>query len=513
MSKKQVGKKLKVVISEQDKLKSKLKDWKWRLKSWKLYKIKDKYWKVIPFKPNKYQIYLIDNLHYKNLILKARQLGFSTLIQVLMLDQALFRSNVACWVIAQWLREAKSIFDNKIKFAYDNLPLWLRAERPLKKDSTDTLEFSNWSSIYVWTSFRWWTLQYLHISEYWKICAKFPDRAKEINTWALEAVAEWNYVFIESTAEWKSWDFYDKSETAKKLTEIWKKLNVHEYKFFFFAWWEVDEYRLEDDDLVLSKETKNYFKKLKEEEKIDCDETQMKWYQVKAEEKKDEMLREYPSTPEEAFMVAIAWSYYKKWITKVREEWRLCRVPYEVELPVYTGWDLGGAWWWDAMVIWFYQVFWKEIRIIDFFAWTWYWLKDIHREILMPKPYNFWTMYLPHDAKVHSLNDRKTREETMIELWYEVEVLPKTLISDRIDSCRDSFKYMYFDKENCSDWLDKTAEYRRKWNDSTGCFMNVPEHKNSDVADALWYLAQAVNIKLESRIWWVVAETSYEDYF
>ena len=66
-----------------------------------------------------------------------------------MLDQALFRSNIACGVIAQGLREAKSIFDNKIKFAYDNLPEWLRAERTLTKDSTDTLEFNNGSSIYV----------------------------------------------------------------------------------------------------------------------------------------------------------------------------------------------------------------------------------------------------------------------------------------------------------------------------------------------------------------------------
>jgi hypothetical protein len=42
---------------------------------------------------------------------------------------------------------------------------------------------------------------------------------------------------------------------------------------------------------------------------------------------------------------------------------------------------------------------------------------------------------------------------------------------------------MYFDKENCSDALDKVAEYRRKWNESIGDFMNVPEHKNSHQAD------------------------------
>ncbi len=131
-------------MTEKEELESKLSDWRWRITSGKLYKIKDKNWKVIDFIPNKYQLHLINNLHYKNLILKARQLGFSTMIQILMLDQALFRNNIACWVIAQGLKEAKSIFDNKIKFAYDNLPDWLRATRPLVKNSSDT--YVQWDS-------------------------------------------------------------------------------------------------------------------------------------------------------------------------------------------------------------------------------------------------------------------------------------------------------------------------------------------------------------------------------
>lgn len=497
----------------QERLTELLWDYRRRLKSWTLYKIKDKYWKVIPFIPNKYQAYLLDNLHYKNLILKARQLGFSTFIQILMLDQVLFRSNIACWVIAQWLKEAKNIFDNKIKFAYDNLPEWLKQQRGIIKDNTDTIEFDNWSSIYVWTSFRWWTLQFLHISEYWKICAKFPERAREINTWALEAVASWCYVFIESTAEWKSWDFYDKSEVAKKLHLSWKKLNKHEYKFFFFPWWEVDEYRLDDKDLKLTQNVIDYFKDLELKEWIKCDEEQMKWYQMKKDDKKDDMFREYPSTPEEAFLVAIAWSYYKKWINKVLEDKRLCLVPYENSLPVHTAWDLWGAWWGDDMVVWFFQVYWKEIRVIDYFDWVWYWLKDIHREVLNKKEYNYWVVYLPHDAKVASMNDRKTREETMIELWYKVEVLPRTLISDRIDITRDAFQFMYFDESNCSEWLNKVAEYRRKWSDSQWTFLDVPEHKWSHSADWLWYMAQAVNLRMEdSWIGFVVSEVDYNDY-
>jgi hypothetical protein len=41
------------------------------------------------------------------------------------------------------LKEAKSIFDNKIKFAYDNLPDWIKNEITLVKDSADSLSFNN----------------------------------------------------------------------------------------------------------------------------------------------------------------------------------------------------------------------------------------------------------------------------------------------------------------------------------------------------------------------------------
>jgi len=481
-------------MSEEQKLKELLSDWKWRICSWKLYKIKDKKGKVIPFIPNPYQQHLIDNLHYKNLILKARQLGFSTMIQILMLDQALFRNNIACWVIAQGLREAKSIFDNKISFAYNNLPDWLKQARTLVKNSADTLEFNNWSSIYVGTSFRWGTLQYIHVSEYWKICAKFPERAKEINTWALEAVWAWNYVFIESTAEGKSWDFYLKAEKAKKLMLEEKTLNEHEFKFFFFAWWEVQEYRLDDKELVMTSETLNYFKTLDEDHQIVCDELQMKWYQVKKDEKHDDMLREYPSTPEEAFKIAIAGSYYKKRINIALKENRLCKVPYDPILPVHVWMDIGGAGWGDDMTCYFFQVFGKEIRFIDYCEGSWFSMQDLHSEVLIDKPYRWWTLYMPHDAEVHSQNDWKTRSQTMRELWYTIKVLTSRpwAVSERIQEVRNNFKNCYFDEEKCSDALDWLWEYKRKWSESIGDFLNQPDHNNSHNADAFWYSIIAV---------------------
>lgn len=474
-------------MTEREELENLLWDWKWRVCSWELYKIKDKNWKVVPFLPNKYQLFLLENLHNRNIILKARQLGFSTLIQILLLDQALFNDNVSCWVIAQWLKEAKSIFNNKVKFAYENLPEWLKELRPLISNSKDTLEFNNGSSFVVSVSFRWWTLQYLHISEYWKICAKFPERAREINTWALESVWSENYIFIESTWEWKSGDFFEKTKKAEELALSWKKLNELEYKFFFFPWWEVEEYRINDKNIILTSETLKYFEILENDYGIKCDEEQKRWYQLKKDDKKDDMFREYPSVSEESFKVAVEWSYYRKWINIAIKEQRLCFLPYDNSLPLYAWMDLWWAGGWDDMVVWFFQIFWKEIRFIDYFCWTWFSMRDLHSEILSQKPYKYEKIFMPFDAKVHSQNDWKTREETMKELGYKVEVLEKWGISDRIALVRDNFKYCFFDNKNCSVWVDTLWEYRRKWNESIWDFLNSPEHQNSHSADAFWY--------------------------
>ena len=480
-------------MTEAEILKQHLWDWKWRLTSGKLYFIKDKQGRKVPFVPNAYQKYLIENLHYRNLILKARQLWFSTMIQILMLDQALFYPNIACWVIAQGLNESKAIFDNKIKFAYNNLPEWLKAERPLLKDSSDTLEFNNWSSIYVSVSFRSGTLQYLHISEYGKICAKFPERAKEINTGATESVAQWWYVFIESTAEGKQWDFYDKTIEAQKLKSESKVLNPLEYKFFFFSWHEVEEYRVYDDHLVLSQETKDYFRILKDDEWIECDEAQMKWWQLKKKDLKDDMFREYPSYPDEAFKVSVEWSYYSKWINKVFEEQRCCRVPYDKNLPLYTAWDLWGTWWGDNMDIWFFQVYWKEFRFVDWFTWVGFSIKEIHSEILRDRWYKYETMFLPHDAEVESMNDHKTRSAQLKELGYNVVTLEKTAISDRHDNVRDNYQNCWFDKSKCEKPLDIKRSYKKKWNESMWDWMqeaekNVARH----TADSFGYAIQAI---------------------
>lgn len=121
---------------------------------------------------------------YCNLILKARQVGISTFVSLLFLDRCLFNSNQHAGIIAHTREDAEMLF-RRVKFAYDSLPAEIKTLRMANTDNARELQLSNGSTLRVGTSMRSSTLQYLHISEFGKICAKYPDKAREIVTGAL----------------------------------------------------------------------------------------------------------------------------------------------------------------------------------------------------------------------------------------------------------------------------------------------------------------------------------------
>src|SRR3546814_2636217 len=98
---------------------------------------------------------------FYNVILKARQRGFSTIIQLMILDMCVFHKNTSAGIIAQSREDSESIFDEKIRFAYDRLPYSIRSRVTAKTDSARELSFSNGSKIRVGTSLRGGTLQAL----------------------------------------------------------------------------------------------------------------------------------------------------------------------------------------------------------------------------------------------------------------------------------------------------------------------------------------------------------------
>jgi hypothetical protein len=177
------------------------------------------------------------------------------------LDDCLFRPNTRAAVIAHKLDDAKIIFRDKVRFPYDNLDEGLRAAMPLTQDSADTLTLANNSSFRVSTSARSGTLNWLHVSEYGKICAQYPEKAREIRTGSFPA-AENGVITVESTAEGEGGDFHDKSRAAQELVSRGIAPTSRDFKFFFYPWWRAREYTLPRSTTAESPEDTAYFERI-----------------------------------------------------------------------------------------------------------------------------------------------------------------------------------------------------------------------------------------------------------
>ncbi len=425
-----------------------------------------------------------------NLILKARQMGITTFICILFLDAAVFNSNTHCGIIAHNKDDAEDFFFNKVKFAYDRLPPQVQGMVQAVNDSARQLRFSNGSSIKVGTSMRSGTLQYLHVSEFGKICAKYPDKAKEIVTGALNTVQAGQFIFIESTAEGQHGYFYDYCEKAKNLLLQGKDLTPLDFRFFFFPWWKHPDYMIDPEGVVISQTDELYFLELEAKIGTKLTAGQKAWYVKKKETQDEDMLREYPSTPEEAFAAKIKGAYYAKQMAKIRIERRICKVPYEPAIPVNVGWDLGMN---DTTVLWFHQRIGVENRIIDYYEENGESLAH-YVKVMQDRGYVYGQHFLPHDVEVHELTqaEKKTRKEVLEDLGVRnIVVVDKAVgLADGIEAVRNFLPTCYFDEAKTKDGRAGLDAYQKEWDEKIGGYRDHPLHNwASNPADGFRMLA------------------------
>ncbi len=462
-----------------------LNDRKWRLNN--LYYITDKRGEKLLFKCNWAQEQIYADLHYCNIVLKARQLGITTFIILLFLDTALFNSNISCGIVADTEENAKYIF-RKIKFAYDCLPESLKDIRAAQIDSAKELTFANNSLIRVGTSLRSATFQYLLISEFGKIAAEDYKRANEIMTGSLNTIAAGSYCFIESTARGREGAFYDLCIEAKRMKDLGKPLTKMDFRFHFLPWYRHPEYRM-DQSTHIPEDLVKYFKDLQETHLIKISTPQMAWYAAKYKTQGEDMTREYPSTPEEAFLVNVEGHYYSKHLSKARNERRITTVPHDEALPVFAAMDLGFS---DSTAIWFYQLHGAEIRLIDYYENSGEALTH-YIKIIKAKPYIIERVFAPHDASSTEFGTGLTRVQIARNLGIELTVLKKLSIQEGIDAARNMFNRCWFDEVKCEKGIRALDSYRKEWNDSLGCWRDIPRHDQfSHGADAFRYVAMSL---------------------
>ena len=482
--------------------------WKWRLNN--LYYVVDDNGNKVLFKLRKEQEALYEGMHGKNIILKARQYGITTFFIIFYLDRTLFSPNCTCVLISHGVDPSKKIFA-KVQFAYDNLVPVLKQLRPKLTSTKQEIVIDhgngNVSTFHVVTSARSGTVNYLHISEFGKICADSTAKAKEIISGSLNAGLAMKCLTIESTGEGKSGSYYNLCMNSLKLKnqlisendfneddpdfdrKINRKMNRMQYKFWFFPWY--NQHLCTEpcpEDYVFEDFWIEYFNLIEIETGHPLSRDRRYWYVNKEMEQDDSMKQEYPSTIDEAFESNLEGAWYKSQFHIIDKKMQITKVPHDPKRLVLTAWDKGLK---DHTAIWFYQLpenFGGMINVLNYYENTGevldFYVKILD-ELKIRHGYEYGPMWGPHDMARTDWGTGKTDIEIAQDIYGIIfNICPKLSIVEGINRARELMLRCRFDRDLCKTGIDHLRNYMKK-KDGQGGFVDIPVHNiHSHGADA-----------------------------
>jgi len=464
-----------------------------------LYWIEDPDGNVVQFTPNGPQCEVIHAVYIEKeqriAIPKARAIGFSTLIAIILLDRTHFaqpEQTIRAAIIDQTATDAEGKL-GKVRFAYTNLPEALRDAVPI--DNKGEMTFGNGSGIIAGLKARGRTPQCLHISEWGPIACDDPKRSEEIETGAITAASGKDaLIFAESTHKGgKGGDWYNLIK--RSLETLPQHRTIKDFRVMFFPWWREKRYTLEGDVSQIDKETLAYF--LRKEAEIgkamgkpfQFTDGQCLFYFKEKERLKRKIYSEFPTTIEECWMAPIEGAIYGPEVDKARVSGRInINVEYYESLPVYTAFDIGAP---ANTKCWIFQTMGDRINLLEALTGSDDCKTPAHWSFrLKEKPYRYATHFLPHDGAI---------------LWQQLLVdaglanivsLQKPLnIWDNINSGVDAFGRCWFNSIGCEDGINSLEAYYAKKETDGITIKDVPVHNwASHFSTAFGYIHQAIRL-------------------
>jgi phage terminase large subunit len=196
---------------------------------------------------------------------------------------------------------------------------------------------------------------------------------------------------------------------------------------------------------------------------------------------------QYAQEFECSFDAAILGAYYGSLIADAEHGGRITQVDVDPDLPIHTAWDLGIG---DSTAIWVFQAGPEGMRLNDH-------IEDHGKPLpfyvaeLDARGYKGGRDYVPHDAKVRSLDTGRSRLETLANAGRNPILLPPANVDDGINGVRQLFPRMWFDENKCKWAIEALRQYRTEFDEKTKSFKPRPRHDwTSHTADALRYAAQ-----------------------
>lgn len=201
-----------------------------------------------------------------------------------------------------------------------------------------------------------------------------------------------------------------------------------------------------------------------------------------------------------SFDAAIPGAYFGKEIKSAYDDNRVCRIPVEKSLQVFTFWDLGIS---DDMSIWLMQPFGKELRMIACYSNSGEgmehyinWLHDFADKYSI----RYGEHYAPHDISVRELMSGESRLDTAKKMGIKFTMVAKCKRkADSINALRAILPRMAFDSVRCDLGINALASYHREYNDKTKTFSDTPKHDwSSNLSDAAQQMAMSWKEKKDS---------------
>ena len=268
-------------------------------------KIRDKSGKIIDLKLNQGQQKLYNAIKKQHsegkpiriIVLKARQIGFSTLTESIIFKNTATKFNVNAGIITHKEEATTNLF-NMSKRMYDNLPREIKPA--LKRSNAKELIFDNDSGTGLKSKIKCMTagssgvgrsdtFNYLHISE----LAFWGNNAKETTVGLFQAVPNLpdTMIVIESTAN--GYEYFK---------ELWDMAVRGESDFIpvFVGWNELEEYKIPYTGFELNE----YEKKIQKTYNLSLEQLSWRRWCIKNNCGGDEeqFRQEYPISPHEAFI-------------------------------------------------------------------------------------------------------------------------------------------------------------------------------------------------------------------
>ena len=167
--------------------------------------------------------------------------------------------------------------------------------------------------------------------------------------------------------------------------------------------------------------------------------------------------------------------------------------PYDPAYKVSMASDLGKS---DSTAFWFWQnTHHSGIQVIDYYEADG---EDLEHYFMLleSKPYEYDTMWLPHDAVAKTLSSKKSTIEQFMD-WvdhrWRVEKVPRLSVQHGIDASRKVLKLCWFDETKCFKGINALRHYKRRYNEILKAYSDTPLHDwSSNGADAFRYLALVV---------------------